>query len=110
MLLGGWIPPLMREGDIHIGNLPSVSNINLSLSELHQFHQVFQYLRITTLSDIVCPSGSFLCLSAWNCLLRCNSNYKWPNKSFHISNSHKRIWHRVLSAVVSPSKNRHRQW
>ena len=58
--MGGWVPPLKHVGDIHIRDLPSEFNIELRLPELKQFHQVFQSLRITTLSDIVDASGRII--------------------------------------------------
>ena len=66
-LLDGWVPSLKQEGDIHIGDLPSEFNIELDITELQQYHHVFQHLQISTLSDIVDASGRILRESAWSC-------------------------------------------
>ena len=99
-LPGGWVPPLKRHGDIHIGDLPSEYNINLSAPDTRKYHQVFQYLHITTLSDMVDPSGKILRKSAWDCQKFCKSEYKWPENSFKITPQHKNIWHTVLEQIV----------
>ena len=67
--MGGWIPPLKQEGDIYIGDLPTEFGIDLSISELQKYHQVFQVLHISTLSDIVDASGRLLHVLAWPCTL-----------------------------------------
>jgi len=79
--MGGWIPPLKREGDIHICDLPTEFGINLSISELLKYHQVFQVLHISTLSDIADASGRIIRESAWSCAMRCKSEYTWQEKS-----------------------------
>lgn len=102
-IMGGWIPPLKREGDIHIGGLPTEFGIDLSIPELRQYHHVFQVLNTTTLSDIVDAFGCFIHELAWSCATQCKSDYTWPEKPIALSRAHKRVWHRVLARPASSS-------
>mmetsp|Transcript_549 Transcript_549/g.914 ORF Transcript_549/g.914 Transcript_549/m.914 type:complete len:110 (+) Transcript_549:176-505(+) len=67
--------------------------VDLSISELLKYHQVFQVLHISTLSDIADASGRIIRESAWSCAMRCKSEYTWPEKSIALSQEHKQVWH-----------------
>mgnify|MGYP000659559494 FL=1 len=106
---GGWTPPKQRERDIHIGDLPEYTEVDLSDHQLRLFHQTFQALQITTLADIVDASGKTIRLSSFNCTTATPSPYKWPTRKTTITREHKEVWQAVLNRLVSNSRTLYSQ-
>ena len=100
----GWTPPKQRDGDIHFGNLPEFTEVDLSAPKLRLFHQTFQALQITMLVDIVDASGENICMSSSHCTAATTSPYRWPICKTTITREHKRVWQSVLCRIVSHTR------
>ena len=88
---GGWTPPKQRDANIHIGNLSVFTEADLSAHELCLFHQTFQALQVTTLADIVEPSGKYIRMSSFQCTAAVSSPYSWPIRKTMIMMEHKGV-------------------
>ena len=61
-------------------------------SQWKLFHEIFIYLNITTLADIVTACGKFITKEAYQGIKSYESIHKWPHQQHFISNAHRELW------------------
>ena len=84
---------LQRFDDYFIANLPTRASITMQPHQLKLFREMFIYLNITNITDIVTASWQFITKEAYAGAKSYESIHKWPRQQHFISNAHREIWH-----------------
>ena len=101
-LEGGWTASLQRYNDYFIAELPAKASINMQKRQWKLFREIFIYLNITTIADIVTACGKYITKEAKDGKKSYESIHKWPRQQHHISAKHREIWTTCMSNITQP--------
>ena len=87
-LEGGRSAPLQQMGDCHIADLPAWRNLELSNQQWTLFLEIFIFLQVTTISDIITACSSYFTQESNKVTSSYPSVFKWPWQHHNITNAH----------------------
>ena len=90
-LEGGWTAQLQQFNDYFIANLPTRASITMLPRQWKLFREIFIYLNITTIADIVTACGQFIMKQAYEGTKSYESIHKWPRQQHFISKAHREL-------------------
>ena len=90
-LEGGWTSQLQQYNSF-IANLPTQASITMLPRQWKLFREMFIYLNITTIADIVTACGQFITKEAYAGIKSYESIHKWPRQQHFISKAHRKLW------------------
>ena len=100
-LEGGWSAPLQQVGDCHIAELPARGNLLLSNQQWKLLREMFIFLQVTTISDIITARGGYFTQAASKVTPSYPSVFKWPRQQHNITNAHKSVFCQILAANIN---------
>ena len=108
-LEGGWTAQLQRFDNYFIANLLKRSSITMQPHKWKLFQEMFIYLNITTLADIVTACGQFITKEAYAGAKSYESIHKWPCQQHFISNPHCELWSTCMISITQHGARQLRQ-
>ena len=99
-LEGGWTAQLQRFGDYFIADLPTRASITIQPRQWKLFREMFIYLHITTMANIVTARGQLITKEAYAGAKSYESIHKWPGQQHFISNAYRELWTQCTSNIT----------
>ena len=99
-LEGGWTAQLQWYDNYFIADLPTRASITMQPCQWKLFREMFIYLNITTIADIVPACGQFITKEAYKGAKSCESIHKWPHQQHFISKAHRELWTKCMINII----------
>ena len=96
----GWTANLQRYNGYFIAELPAKASINMQLRQWKLFREMFMYLNITTLANIVTACRKYITKEAYAGAKSYEAIHKWPRQQHSISLAHRELWSQCICGIT----------